>query len=248
MNKNFAVCNFGNDSIALIQWCIKNHVENLTVVFVDTGWANSSWHKRIEEVKDYLNRNNIELKILKSNVTFPESVLEKQEFPSQKFQWCAGLLKGLPIIEWLDEIDPFCEAVILIAALKSSSRAYLNYEEYIDESEHFGDRKIWHPVLGVSRSERDELIRESGISLLPINRSLECDPCVNCTIKDLASLKDSIDIEKVAKLENQIGKTLFDKDIKSSIKESEDLHNSDNKNDNLDSYNMGCGSVYGCGS
>jgi len=245
--KKIIIGNFGNDSIALIQNCIKNNIKNLTVVYVDTGWSNVSWSQRIKEVKKYLDKNNIELKILKSNVTFSETVLEKKEFPSQKFQWCAGILKGLPIIEWLDEIDPFCEATVLIAALKSSSRGYLNTEEFIEESEHFGDRKVWHPILELTREERDSLIKESGVSFLPFNRSLECDPCVNCRIQDVVSLKDSSDIEKIAKLENQIGKTLFETDIKSAINESTKLSETD-KSDNLDSYNMGCGSVYGCGA
>lgn len=244
--RHVVVSNFGNDSIALIQWCINNKIENLTVVYVDTGWSNASWPQRILEATKYLNNHNINLKILKSNISFSESVLEKQEFPNQKFQWCAGLLKGLPIVSWLDEIDPFCEATILIAALKSSSRGYFSTEEFIEESEHFGDRRVWHPILDISSQTRDILIKESGLTFLTFNRSLECDPCVNCRVKDLVTLVEPADIEKVAKLENQLGKTLFDKNIKDALKESKNLN--DKVNSSLDNYNMGCGSVYGCGT
>lgn len=248
--KNIIVSNFGNDSIALIQWCINHKIENLEVVCVDTKWANSIWKDRCIEVKQFLNKNKINLKILESAVSFSDAVIEKKEFPNQKFQWCAGILKGLPILEWLDEIDSFCEANILIAALKSSSRGYFHTSEVIDESEHFGDRKVWHPILELSRQQRDELILQSGISLLSFNRSLECDPCVNCQIKDLTSLSDNKDIEKVVNLEKTLNKTLFEVDIKTAVNQSKKLKGQDTKNidNSLDSYNMGCGSVYGCGT
>mgnify|MGYP000023498608 CR=1 FL=1 len=38
---------YGNDSIALIQWCVENNVKNIGVVYSDTGWASNDWKDRV---------------------------------------------------------------------------------------------------------------------------------------------------------------------------------------------------------
>src|SRR4051812_6953959 len=105
--------NFGNHSLAVMQELIERGLSNLHFVYVETGWAAASWKKRVAISTRYANEKGIIVHALKAKTTFSELVITRKEFPSPKFQWCASFLKGLTLLKFLDEFDPFCEALIV---------------------------------------------------------------------------------------------------------------------------------------
>ena len=53
MNKYIVGCSGGNDSLANIQLMIDKGLD-FCVVYNDTGWAKSTWPKRIKRIADWL--------------------------------------------------------------------------------------------------------------------------------------------------------------------------------------------------
>ncbi|TNF65569.1 MAG: hypothetical protein EP298_11500 [Gammaproteobacteria bacterium] len=245
------IANFGDDSIALIQWASKQNLSNLQVLYVDTGWAASNWHQRISLVQNWLNRLEIPLHILKANAGFETLVKDRKQFPSIRFQWCPGLLKGIPILNWLEENDEDESSIILLPHRRSMSQSQAMLEEYVYESEHYDDRVIWQPLFQHSQSERDYLINETSIPLLN-HRSLECQPCIFSTKKDLINLEHQ-DIQKVKTLEDKIQQRMFNpndyqgaqsiNEVVVSLKNSQP---DDNEN-YYEKFALGCAWPYGCG-
>ena len=47
---------YGDDSIALVQWAYENKLENVQVVYVDTGFAAESWRERIQHGEEHAKR------------------------------------------------------------------------------------------------------------------------------------------------------------------------------------------------
>ena len=104
---------YGNDSIALIQWAHEYGLENCFAVYCDTGWAHPEWPARVREGMTLAESYGFVTWSVKG-MTFEEIVLMKKGFPSQKFQWCSGLLKTIPFGDFAEFIDPNKEAVIII--------------------------------------------------------------------------------------------------------------------------------------
>ena len=73
--------------------------------------------------------------------------------------------------------------MILLGKYRAKSPALITLPEFIEESEHYGERKVWHPLYDHTQEEIVSLVQRSGLSLLH-HRSLECDPCVNNTDAD----------------------------------------------------------------
>jgi len=88
--------NFGNNTIALIQWCVEARLNDVVVVHVETGWAADTWERRVSKAMAYIKESGFDSVLLKPKATFQEMVIDRRHFPSPKFQWCAGFLKGLP--------------------------------------------------------------------------------------------------------------------------------------------------------
>ena len=42
---NVISASYGNDSKAMIQWAFENGIDDVTVVYIDTGWAGESWRE-----------------------------------------------------------------------------------------------------------------------------------------------------------------------------------------------------------
>ncbi len=114
---------YGNDSLALLQLAKEEALEGVHVVYCDTGWAHSSWAKRMKDGKRFAEECGFTVHHIKGDESFTDMVIRKKGFPSQQFQFCSGILKGLPFLEWCDEFDPDREAVILIGKRKSESQA-----------------------------------------------------------------------------------------------------------------------------
>lgn len=244
------IANFSDDSVALIQWAYEQKLEPLHILYVDTGFASFCWNKRLDQITNWLNTYKLSFHILKPNANFNTLITERHEFPSIRFQWCPGLLKGIPILNWLETYDKKEEAMILLPHRQSMSKAQADLEEYIEESEYYDDRTIWHPLYQHSEQERNTLLERSTIRPLH-HRSLECEPCIFSTKADLARLNIK-DIEKVRQLEKIINKPMFNPNdyqgtqgIDGVVEIAKNIKTS--KENYYDHFAMGCAWPYGCG-
>jgi 3'-phosphoadenosine 5'-phosphosulfate sulfotransferase (PAPS reductase)/FAD synthetase len=198
---------YGNDSIALIQWAQEQGLKNCYVVYCDTGWAHPNWYKRVKIGATLAKRYGFKARTTTPEVTFPELVRIKKGFPGQKFQFCSGILKGIPFLQEANRIDPENRAIVVIGKRRAESNNRKDTPEFICNSEYHEGRNVWHPLFKHTDVERNELVKKTGIEVLQ-NRSMECCPCVNANRKDLLETPE-IQIEKVRQLELEIGKTMF---------------------------------------
>lgn len=203
---NIISTSYGNDSMALIRWAYVNKLPDVTVVYCDTGWAAPGWDKRVAECEEVAKNYGFKVARTKS-MGMEELVRMKKGFPGNGQQFCTAWLKGIPFLEWADKYDPEQKAVVLIGKRRAESRARAQTPEFIDESEYHGGRKVWHPLYKHTDDERDLLLIEAGIPVLP-HRSQECSPCVNANRADFMLLTQD-QIERVNDLEVEIGKPMF---------------------------------------
>ena len=112
---------------------------------------------------------------------------------------------------------------------RSDSRARFNLPEFIEESEHFGGRKVWHPLFDADNVEYDRLIKATGMEKLG-QRSQECLLCVYSTAYERDQLCAE-DAAKVAQLESQLSYPI----------------QPNGKTASLEAFDLGCGAKYGCG-
>lgn len=248
---NVILGNFGNDSLAVLQWAIEAQLADLYFVSVDTGWAAPNWLDRIKQGSDYARSHQVTVVRLQSAASFAEAVCDRGEFPNKKFQWCPGLLKGLPVNDWLDSVDPACEAKLYMGKRRLASRANRGLTATIEASEHYQDRSLHYPLLELTEAERDALITRAGFPVLN-HRSLECDPCIHSTWADLSRLEDA-QVDATEALEKATGKQMFAADQFHDLKGIRILSETarkagkvDEKNYN-EQFDMGCGSPFACG-
>ena len=243
--------NYGNETIALMQWAHERQLAPVTVVNMETGWAAASWPARVEQSQTYGKQCGFAVVTLSAKKHFGLLMEQQKNFPTTKFQWCAGFLKGPAFLDWLDKVDSGAGATILIAQRRALSRAQQNMPEFVEQSEHYGDRKVWYPLFDTSTETRNELIQRAGFSILE-HRSLECDPCVNNTHTDFTRL-ESPDIEKTAALEHALQKFMFAPQsygdsqgiaqVVAWIKKTDTVTESKGG----EQFDMGCGAPFGCG-
>lgn len=203
---NIISASYGNDSIALIQYAADKRLPDVTVVYCDTGWAAPGWDARVAEGEQFAKDCGFDVVRLHS-MGMAELVRMKKGWPGNGQQFCTMHLKGVPFLNWADEFDPDRKATVLIGKRRAESRARAQTPEYIENSEYHGGRRVWHPLHKHTNSERDELVRRSGLELLP-HRSQECSPCVNANRGDFLLLTQE-QIEKINDLEVEIGKPMF---------------------------------------
>lgn len=232
--------NYGKPTIAVIQWAFEAKLHDVTVVSVDTGWQAEGWLDQVKLAESYVKQCDFSAIRLISKPSFQNLMEDRGNFPSTKFQWCAGFLKGLPLLDWLDTHDTSGEATIILGKRRLDSRLNFNLPEFINESEHYGDRRVWYPLFQHSDEQYHALLKNSGLPLLT-TRSLECDPCVNSFGNDLARLADN-DIIKTQVLEKKLSQQLFTSPIAEMVKQA---RTSKQKSDVM--FDMGCGSPFGCG-
>lgn len=203
---NVVIGNWGNETIALLSWCQENQMNDIYLVSVNTGWQSAQWELRSQEGREYAKLRGIHVIELPAIVTFSKMVIQRAEFPSPTFLWCAGTLKKTAILQWLNEVDPRGQAKIFLPYRKAS------YQKFNREmaSEHYDCREIQLPLLDISETEFIQRIQAEGFEVLS-TRSQECWPCVNCSASELKAM-DSASLEKLAHLEEQIGKTLCKND------------------------------------
>lgn len=214
---------------------------NRYVVYIDTGWSGEGWAYHVERGEQFAQALGYQPIHLHSQASFEDLIRDRGDFPSQKFQWCAGLLKGVPFINWLDERDPAGEWVIALPKRQALARTPI--PERIEACPYHGDRTVIHPIHGLSNETCQQWLSRFHL-LDALTRSLECEPCVNLRAHEIAELKNS-DIEKTNELENSIKKNLFLCDIKTQVKKARESTREIGLS--RDSFNRGCGDPFGCG-
>lgn len=240
--------NFGNNTIAAIQWAYNTQLKAVTVVHVETGWSASSWSKRVQKGQALAKKYHFHTQTLYPNNDFSNLVKDRKSFPNTKYQWCPTFLKALPLLTWLDAIDDRAQATIILGSRRADSRARLQLPTFIEESEYYGDRKVWYPLCLLSDLERDALIVQAGFKVLK-HRSLECDPCIHSGYNDFIRLEQE-KIRRIDLLERELNQTMFHakfphKTITQLVSLAEE---SDATCDaSLENFDLGCGSHFACG-
>ena len=243
--------NYGNETIALVQWAAEQALKNVYVVSVDTGWAAKDWEARVSQGEALAKQYYFMPVHLTAKLDFPHLIEQQQNFPSTKYQWCAGFLKGLVFLDWLDSVDFASDALILLGKYRDKSRALARLSEFIEESEYYGERRVWHPLYNLTRVQVKELVQRSGFSWLN-HRSLECDPCVNNTYADFMRLQQ-VDVIKTYELEKIVKKHIFAPESYGDSVGIEKVIQWVKKQDksvkvaSTEISDMGCGSPFACG-
>ena len=246
---NIISSSYGNDSVAMIQWCYENDVEAI-IVYIDTGWAADSWAERVRLCELWARKIGFSTLQIQPDVQFQQLMRDKKGFHNQRFQWCSGLLKGIPFLNWIDLVDEKCEAVVMVGKRRAESKERKNTPAVVI-SEYHGDRLLIHPLYKHTEADRDALISRTPFPVLA-HRSLECSPCVNANSGDFRVLTDA-DIEKVEALEAEVGKTMFRpkrhngakgiREVVEWAKYGKGKYHPDQE----DLFDLGCGSPFGCG-
>ena len=191
---------YGNDSIALIQWVREQRLDNVAVLYNDTGWAERQWANRIDVTECWVHGLGFTPLRTKS-VGMEQLVRNKRGWPRQGLQFCTQHLKIEPTINLLREIDPGRTSTGIIGVRREESRNRANFPEWSEQDE----RKCWAPLVDYTEAMRDELLQRAGIEPLP-HRSDECFPCVNSNRADIRRL--SVErIKEIAAIEKSLGHT-----------------------------------------
>ncbi|MBA2709395.1 MAG: phosphoadenosine phosphosulfate reductase family protein [Tatlockia sp.] len=246
MKKNLIIGNFGNHSLAAMQALIEREVLGLHFVYVKTGWAAERWVERVNACTEYACRHGVEVHELNALATFSEMVLDRKQFPSPKFQWCASFLKGLPLINFLDNFDPVCNDLIVSGKRRLDSRRFAKLQEFDFDDEYYQGRTLWHPLWQLSDNEFKKLIKNTGFEFEP-QPSLECSPCIHVRSEELRQLDLKL-LERLESLELEIGQTMFQLPIKDLyVKETLETPMKNESKPCLQQFDRGCGGPWGCG-
>jgi len=206
MTKYILFASGGNDSVALVAYAKRQMLKNVTVSYSNTGWASPSWPKRIAAFRSYVESIGYSFVEVMSD-GFEELVRRKKGFPANKPKFCTYELKIRPAMQWMEIFDPRAEAVCMVGVRREESNARSNWPLWSYDDEAHGGRDLWSPLAGYTAAERDLLVGDTPMPILP-HRSRECSPCVNSNRADFRMLPVS-DIEKVMALESEIGKPMF---------------------------------------
>ena len=159
---NVISSSYGNDSIALIQWAHECSLPDVTVTYCDTGWAAPWWANRVIEGERLATSYGFKTVRCKS-MGMTELIKMKSGWPRHGMQFCTAQLKGLPFLQWIDEVDTECKAVVLIGKRRAESIGRRTTPEFIESSEYHGGRKIWHPLYLHTDEERNALLGRGGL-------------------------------------------------------------------------------------
>ncbi|KTD08603.1 Phosphoadenosine phosphosulfate reductase family protein [Legionella jamestowniensis] len=235
--------NFGNHSLAVMQALIEKGLTEVHFLYINTGWAAACWPKRVTACSAYAKTQGVKVHQLNAQATFTEMVTARKQFPSPKFQWCASFLKGLTLLNYLDEHDPFCEAVIVSGKRQSDSRRYADLQEFDHQNELYQGRTLWYPLWQTTDTDFIQLLKRAGFEPLS-HPSLECSPCIHVDVKQISHLESSA-IDRLDKLEQTVQQSMFQHPIRQLC-----AFNQEEKAQqrlNLQQFDLGCGAPWGCG-
>jgi hypothetical protein len=242
-SKCLIIGNYGNDTLALIQWAVEQSFTQVSVLSVDTGWAAPGWDKHVLHCESWVRSLAYQVVRLTAPKPFEELIKQQGHFPTPKFQWCANALKGAPILAWLNQHDASGRLPLLLAHRRASARSKQHLPADIPESESFDERHVYYPLIDVTTFDRDQLLARAGFTPLA-HRSLECNPCINSNEFDLSHLTTT-EIERLNTLELAVSQNMFAHLQLSSNFSAKKHENIGLSSDVLE--NMGCGDPYGCG-
>ena len=237
--------NYSNNSLALIQWAHEQGLDDVRVVYTDTGWAAAGWLDFVAECEAWVERLGFAAVHLQALTPFDEVMEMKGGFPSRQHQWCALHLKGIPFLKWIEEADPDGAATVLLAKTVVDTN-YQDIPEFIESCEYNGERRVWQPLYACDRAQRDALLQRAGRESLP-GPSQECAPCINASAAQLRRLQ-AADIDKTAELEEELQTPLFppqDCDGATGIRAV--VAWAATADDQRPHYRFGCSAMFGCG-
>jgi hypothetical protein len=203
--KNIIIANYSVHSLALICWAKQNLKNNFCVLSVDTGFASYDWNSYLDKVFKWLDESKVEFHHLKSENTFQDLVNARKQFPSQQFSWCAGFLKGITLLDKMDELDPNCEATVILSHRKDLSKVSVLLKD-LKEEEKYDYRQLKYPFLEKTLDEVERLTQ--NLPFETVFRSRECQPCIHFTKKESESIATQ-DRQKVIQLELQNQTSMF---------------------------------------
>lgn len=241
---------YGNDSMAMIQWAHEHGLQEVTVVYCDTGWAAPGWEDRVDEGEALAQRLGFSTVRLQS-MGMEALVRKKNGFPGNRQQFCTAWLKGLPFLQWIDEVDPDCKMVVMVGKRRAESVKRKRIREWVENSEYHGGRRLWHPLYLHRDADRDALLKRAGVAKLP-HRSDECSPCVNANRNDLRRLSDQ-QILRTAALEADVSHPMFRASKHGGAEGIEQVihwakYSPGQYQSGMDDlFDLGCGSPFGCG-
>lgn len=192
---------FGNDSIALIQWARETGLDDVTVLYNNTGWAAPHWKDRVEDASNWVQQLGFSFSETMSE-GFMDLVRRKKAFPRQGMQFCTEHLKRLPSLEWMGENAPK-GSTVLVGMRRAESANRANIPHFIPGSLEHGGRDLLAPLAAYSDDQRNDLLDRAGWAVLP-HRSMECYPCVNSNRGDLRAL-DEDRIQIIETFEDELG-------------------------------------------
>lgn len=193
--------------MALVQWLHESGKaagKRVICVYADTGWASPEWPARVARGEALARSYGFDVARVGGRTLY-QLAQKRKAWPRNGMQFCTSDLKVTPITEWLSAVDPDGESVIAIGIRRSESAARSQWPEYVSESDKHGGRDAWFPLVRVTDTERDALLRRAGFEPLP-HRSRECYPCVNSNRADLRTL-DAARVEEIAAMEEAMGTT-----------------------------------------
>lgn len=245
----FIFGNYGDNTIAILHWAYLNQLNDVIVIHINTGLGSSCWKTRVTKGIQLAEQYGFKTKELKPTHDFPTLIRDRHDFPTAKYNWCSTFLKALPFLSFLDEVDEQGEGVIILGSRRDDSRARQNLPEFIEESEHYGDRKIWFPLFNATQKERDRLITEAGFEILN-RRSFECQPCIHSRVSELVHLENDKKVV-IEDLEKDIGVPMFHARF-ANVPIAQLVNNTPQKttpavHNQLENFDMGCGAKYACG-
>lgn len=239
--------NYSNNALALIQWADEQQLEELTVIYIDTGWSGAGWSEHVALGEEFARSKGFNTVHIKAPQPFAELMLMKQGFPTRRYQWCSLHLKGIPFLNWAEQHDPQSTATVLLPRLNADGNCESPANEFIDCCEFHGNRKVWQPLCNHTFAARDQLLQRADIGILP-HPSLECAPCINSTVALLQRLTVD-EIDRTAELEDDLEAPLFNPDdcygargIVEVVEWAQEA-----SGDALQ-YRFGCSAAFGCGS
>ncbi|AIT09943.1 hypothetical protein LO80_08155 [Candidatus Francisella endociliophora] len=236
---NIIIANYSIHSLGLICWAKQNLEPNsFCILSVDTGFAAASWGSYLENVFNWLKAENISYFHLKSENTFQELVIARKQFPSQEFSWCAGFLKGITLLNKIDELDPDGEATILLAHRKDISKASQLLKN-LDEEERYDYRALEYPLL--NKNYEDVKTLTKNLPFKSVQHSLECHPCIHFTKNEFKDISTQ-DREKVIELESQAKNFMFGDRQFSDLNDDFFI-----QNNILEELSKACSWEYSCG-
>lgn len=198
---------WGNDSVALVQWCVEAGLEDVTCLYNDTGWAwpaygnQEAWADRVERMEVWA--RSLGYRTARTLSVGMEALLfERLAWPRQGMQFCTGVLKFGPTLEWLAENDPAGVALCMNGKRRAESAVRSETPEWIEESPFHGGRVLRQPLYAHDDEARDALIRRAGFEVLP-HKSREC-VCVNSNAEDIQQWPEVV-IARVEDLEHRLG-------------------------------------------